>query len=168
MVGATGHVRYLKHDSHRAMFGELREFRATNVHRFLRLAAQALASPLLVLATSPAHADALTPEQTKKIAVDAYVYGYSLTTSDSTMKTFINTTAPNTSTLQAPRNQLVKVSKYPPAEYKGITAPNTDTLYTAGFMDVTKEPVLLSYPDMNCLYFLFPIYNQYTDVITAP
>lgn len=115
-----------------------------------------------------AHAAALTPEQTKKIAVDAYIYGYALLTSDITGNAFTNVKAPNPATLQAPLNQLVNMPKYPPADYKGVTAPNADTLYTAAFMDVKQEPMLLSYPDMKGRYFLLPIYSQYTNVIAAP
>lgn len=79
-----------------------------------------------------------------------------------------NTVAPSHQTLQAPLNQLVSIPGYPPATYKGVTAPNADTLYTFGFLNVTKEPVVFSYPDMGKRYFLFPIYDAWTDVIAAP
>jgi hypothetical protein len=110
----------------------------------------------------------LTPQEAKQIGIDAYIYGYSLVTSDITEKAFINATAPNPRTLQAPINQLVSIPRYPPADYKGVTAPNADTLYTASVMDVSQEPMLLSYPDMKGRYFLFPIYSQWTNVIGAP
>jgi hypothetical protein len=126
------------------------------------------ASSLMMCAAAPSLAADLTPQEAKKVAVEAYIYGYSLMTSDVTEKAFINTIAPNPRTFQAPLNQLVNIPKYPPADYKGVTAPNADTLYTAGFMDVTKEPVLLSYPDMHGRYFLFPIYSQWTNVIASP
>jgi hypothetical protein len=126
------------------------------------------ASSLMMCAAAPSLSADLTPQEAKKLAVDAYIYGYSLMTSDVTEKAFINTIAPNPRTFQAPLNQLVNIPKYPPADYKGVTAPNADTLYTAGFMDVTKEPVLLSYPDMHGRYFLFPIYSQLTNVIASP
>ena len=89
-------------------------------------------------------------------------------TSDVTEKAFINTTAPNPETFQAPLNQFVSLPKYPPADYKGVTAPNADTLYSAAFLDVSKEPIILSYPDMHGRYFLFPIYSQWTNVLAAP
>jgi hypothetical protein len=124
---------------------------------------------LVFVAFAVSHAAAgLTPQEAKQIAIDSYIYGYSLMTSDVTEKAFINTTAPSPETFQAPLNQLVNIPKYPPADYKGVTAPNADTLYTAGFMDVTKEPVLLSYPDMHGRYFLFPIYSQWTNVLASP
>src|SRR5208283_1224822 len=126
------------------------------------------ASALVGWATPPGRAADLTPREAKKIAIDAYLYGYSLITSDVTEKAFINTVAPDPRTFQAPINQMVNIPKYPPADYKGVTAPNADTLYTAGFMDVSKEPMVLSYPDMKGRYFLFPIYSQWTNVIASP
>jgi hypothetical protein len=133
-----------------------------------RKAMGAAALSLLALVNAPAHSAPLSPEQTKKIAVDAYIYGYALMTSDITGRAFTNTIAPSAATFQAPVNQLVNMPKYAPANYKGVTAPNADTLYTAAVLDVKKEPMLLSYPDMKDRYFLFPIYSQYTDVIGAP
>ena len=120
------------------------------------------------VAAQQTFASNLTPQEAKRIAVDAYIYGYPLMTSDVTEKAFINTRSPNPLTLQAPLNQFVNIPKYPPADYKGVTAPNADTLYSAAFMDVSKEPLVLSYPDMKGRYFLFPIYSQWTNVIASP
>jgi hypothetical protein len=89
------------------------------------------AAALVGWATVPSFAADLTPQEAKQIGVDAYIYGYSLMTSDVTEKAFVNTTAPSPQAFQAPLNQLVNIPKYPPADYKGVTAPNADTLYTA-------------------------------------
>jgi hypothetical protein len=117
--------------------------------------------------TSGAGAD-LTPDEAQKIGITAYIYGYSLITSDLTEAAFINVKAPDPKTFQAPLNQFVSLPKYPPADYHGVTAPNADTLYSAAFIDVSKEPMVLAYPDMHGRYFLFPIYSQWTNVIGAP
>ena len=127
----------------------------------------AISSALLMTLASTQATD-LSPQEAKKIAVDAYIYGYALMTSDVTEKAFVNTTAPNPETFQAPLNQFVSLPKYPPADYKGVTAPNADTLYSAACLDVSKEPIILSYPDMHGRYFLFPIYSQWTNVLAAP
>ncbi len=116
----------------------------------------------------PSVADDLSPQEAQKIGVDAYIYGYSLITSDVTGAAFINVKAPDPMTFQAPLNQFVSLPKYPPADYHGVTAPNADTLYSGAFIDVSKEPIVLSYPDMHGRYFLFPIYSQWTNVIGAP
>jgi hypothetical protein len=126
------------------------------------------ASTLVGWAASPCLAADLTPQEVRKIAVDAYLYGYSLMTSEVTERAFTNTRAPSARTFQAPLNQFVNIPKYPAADYKGVTAPNADTLYSGAVLDVSKEPMLLSYPDMKGRYFLFPIYSQWTDVVGAP
>lgn len=136
--------------------------------RLPRRAIGAAALSLQALAIAPAHSASLSPEQTKKIALDAYIYGYPLLTSDITMNAGTNTLAPNPATFQTPLNQFVNMPKYPPADYKGVTSPNADTLYSAAFLDLKNEPIMLSYPDMKGRYFLFPIYSQYTNVIAAP
>jgi hypothetical protein len=47
-----------------------------------------------------------------------------------------------------------------------VTAPNADTLYSAAFLDVSKEPIILTYPDMHGQYFVFPIYSRSTNVLS--
>jgi len=123
---------------------------------------------LWAMTPSPLRAANLTPEEARQIAIDAYIYGYSLITSDVTHAAFTNVRAPDPRTFQAPLNQFCSLPKYPPADYHGVTAPNADTLYSGAFLDVSKEPILLSYPDMHGRYFLFPIYSQWTNVISAP
>lgn len=118
--------------------------------------------------SAPSQAEALTPEDAQKIAIDAYVYGYALMTSEITRRAFVNVTAPSPRTLQAPMGQLVSQPMYPPADYKGVTAPNADTLYSVGFVDVSDEPWIFSYPDMHGRYFLFPIYSLWTEVLASP
>lgn len=129
--------------------------------QFFHIGQNTMANPLV-------KSESLTPEEARAIALDAYLYGYSLVTTEITRLAFTNTTKPNPATLQAPINQLVNQPEYPPATYKGVTAPNADTLYSAGFLDVSQEPIVFSYPDMGKRYFLFPIYDAWTNVVTVP
>ncbi|MFL5285318.1 MAG: DUF1254 domain-containing protein [Rhodopila sp.] len=60
----------------------------------------------------------------------------------------------------APEGQWVRWSKartYPDASFRDVTAPNADTLYTTAWIDIGKEPWVLSIPDMKDRYFLFPL-----------
>ncbi|MGH7072525.1 MAG: DUF1254 domain-containing protein [Acetobacteraceae bacterium] len=122
----------------------------------------------LALPTGTATAETMTPQAAQTIGIDAYVYGYSLMTSEITRQAFTNVVAPSVRTLQAPMGQIVSQPMYPPANYKGVTAPNADTLYSAGFVDVSKQPWIFSYPDMHGRYFLFPIYSLWTEVLASP
>ena len=49
-----------------------------------------------------------------------------------------------------------------------MTAPNADTLYTTAFVDVDKEPWILSIPDMKDRYYLFPMLDGWTNVFQVP
>ena len=70
--------------------------------------------------------------------------------------------------LNAPMGQFIKVRTYPPASYHGVTAPNADTLYTVVWLDVSREPWILSIPDMGHRYYLFPMLDGWTDVFEDP
>ena len=67
----------------------------------LRNAALVATATMMAGASAPGMAADLTPQEAKQIGVDAYIYGYSLMTSDVTERAFINTTAPNPQTFQA-------------------------------------------------------------------
>ncbi len=63
---------------------------------------------------------------------------------------------------------IIKLREYPNASFKDVTAPNADTLYTTAFVDVGKEPWVLSIPDMKDRYFLFPMLDGWTTVFQVP
>jgi hypothetical protein len=118
--------------------------------------------------TAPSYAQSLSPAEARQIAEDAYTYGYPLITSEITKMATTNTVAVDLKTFQTPLGQILSMPGYPPATYQGVTAPNADTLYSFGFIDVSKEPWVFSYPNMGHRYFLFPIYDMWTDVIVSP
>lgn len=100
------------------------------------------------------------------VAQDAYVYGYPLVTMEMTRRVITNAAAPEGS--HGPMGQLIKLRQYPDASYRDVTAPNADTLYTTAFIDVGKEPWVLSIPDMKGRYFLFPMLDGWTNVFQVP
>jgi hypothetical protein len=69
---------------------------------------------------------------------------------------------------KAPMGQLIRLREYPTAEFKDVTAPNADTLYTTAFIDLKKEPYVLSLPDAQGRYYLFPMLDGWTDVFQVP
>ncbi|MFN4175282.1 MAG: DUF1254 domain-containing protein, partial [Parachlamydiaceae bacterium] len=63
----------------------------------------------------------------------------------------------------------VSLREYPTAAFRDVTAPNADTLYTFGFIDVSNEPYVLHIPPMNDnRYYLFPLLSGWSDVFAAP
>ena len=100
------------------------------------------------------------------LATDAYIYGYPLVTMEITRRVITNVAAPVGT--RGPMGQIIKLREYPNASFKDVTAPNADTLYTTAFFDVGKEPWVLSIPDMNGRYALFPMLDGWTTVFQVP
>ena len=125
--------------------------------------ASALALSLSTLAGGALAAQP-SPEEVRQIALDAYIYGYSLLTTDVTRVQMSNVT--KAEGLHAPLGQFINVKRYPPAEFRGVSAPNADTLYSLGWLDL-KEPQVFSHPDMGKRYYLFPFTDLWmTDFYT--
>jgi hypothetical protein len=111
----------------------------------------------------PNPAQALTPDEAKAIAMDAYIYGYSLITTEVTRVQMTN--VDKLEGLRGPMGQVINVKRYPPADYRGVSAPNADTLYSAAWIDLAKEPWVFSHPDMGKRYYLLPMYSLWMPVI---
>jgi len=111
--------------------------------------------------------EALAKEaEARALAVEAYVYAYPLVTMEMTRRIMTNVASPEGT--RAPMGQLVKARTYPDASFRDVTAPNADTLYTTTWIDVSKEPWILSLPDMKGRYFLFPMLDGWTTVFQVP
>ena len=135
---------------------------------------QILAGAVVALAclgpgqTTSAQAQAAISEQdAQAIAVNAYLYFYPLVTMDLTRKQLTNV-EPGKEPLKGPMNTFVNVAEYPPADFKGVVRPNFDTLYSSGFLDLTKEPVIVSVPDTGGRYYLLPMLDMWSDVFSSP
>lgn len=99
---------------------------------------------LLMAGASAASAQSLTPSEAKAIAEDAYIYGYSLITTEVTRMQMSN--VGETEGTRGPMGHFVNIERYPPANYRGVSAPNADTLYSLAWLDLT-EPQVFSHPD---------------------
>jgi len=120
----------------------------------------------LLTITPPSHAQVVTPDEAKAIAMDAYIYGYSLVTMEMTRRVSTNVTKPEGT--KGPMGQLVRLREYPTAAFKDVTAPNADTLYTIVWIEVGKEPWVLSLPNAHGRYYLFPMLDGWTNVFQVP
>jgi hypothetical protein len=107
----------------------------------------------------------LTVDRIHAIGVDAYIYFYPLLLMDLTRKQSTNT---DKEFGKGPMNLFVSVPAYPPADFKGVVRPNFDTLYSIAWLDLTKEPLVISAPDTAGRYYLLPMLDMWTDVFASP
>ena len=117
-------------------------------------------------AAEAAAKDAAKEAEAFALAAEAYVYGYPLVTMEMTRRVMTNVEKPEDT--RAPMGQFVRLREYPTAAYRDVTAPNADTLYTTAWFDLSKEPWIVSVPDMKGRYFLLPMLDGWTDVFQVP
>jgi hypothetical protein len=125
----------------------------------------ALAIAPISIVTAQAQQTA-TEEEAHAIGVDAYLYFYPLVTMDITRQQLSNM-EPGKG-LGGPMNTFVNIPAYPEADMKTVVRPNFDTLYSSGWLDLTKEPVVVSVPDTGGRYYLLPMLDMWTDVFASP
>jgi len=138
--------------------------------RLAALAALCLPSLLFVTSCATSNTGSSGPEAKQptqeEIAMDAYIYGYPLITMEMTRRISTNVAKPVGT--RAPMGQFARLREYPTAKFRDVTAPNADTLYTIAWLDVGKEPWIVSVPAMKDRYYLLPLLDGWTHVFAAP
>ncbi len=109
----------------------------------------------------------ITKDEAHAIGVDAYLYFYSLITMDVTRKQLTNQ-EPTPGGIGGPMNRFANISAFPTADMRVVVRPNFDTLYSSGWLDLTKEPMVVSVPDTGGRYYLLPMLDMWTDVFASP
>ena len=138
----------------------------TTKRTFIRTLTYLLIATGLLHFSLTSHAESISPEEAHSIGVDAYLYFYSLVTMDITRKQLTN--VERAEGISAPMNTFANIPAYPTADMRVVVRPNFDTLYSSGWLDLTKEPVVASVPDTGGRYYLFPMLDMWTDVFASP
>jgi hypothetical protein len=111
-------------------------------------------------------AEMISAQDARSVGVTAYLYFYPLVTMDLTRKQLTNVATAQG--IAAPPNTFANVAAYPTADMKTVVRPNFDTLYSSAWLDLTKEPMIVSVPDTNGRYYLLPMIDMWTDVFASP
>ncbi|HEX4773063.1 MAG TPA: DUF1254 domain-containing protein [Bryobacteraceae bacterium] len=107
----------------------------------------------------------LTADQARAFAVDAFIYGYSLITTEVTRVQMSN--VDKVEGLHAPIGQFINVPRYPPAEFRAVSAPNADTLYSLAWLDLS-EPQVFTHPDMGQRFHVFEMTDLWMTDFNSP
>ena len=120
-----------------------------------------------VLVTSGVASAALSKQEANEIGINAYLYFYPLVTMDVTRRQMTNM-ASGKKPGYGPSNTFDHTREYPSADMRVGGRPNFDTLYSIAWLDLVKEPVILSVPDTGGRYYLMPLLDMWTDVFAVP
>jgi hypothetical protein len=110
---------------------------------------------------------AITEQEARAIAIDAFLYFYPLVSIDITRRVATNVEAGKIPGF-GPANMFHSFSSFPTADFKTVVRPNFDTLYSSAFLDMTTEPVIVSAPDTGGRYYLLPMLDAWSDVFASP
>jgi hypothetical protein len=119
----------------------------------------------LVTPTLAPTLNTVTPDEARAIAQEAYVYGYSLITTEVTRVQMSNVSKQEG--MNSPTGQFANVPRYPPADFRGVSAPNADTLYSVAWVDLS-QPVVFSHPDMGNRFYLFEMVDLWMTIVQTP
>jgi hypothetical protein len=109
----------------------------------------------------------INEQEAYEIGVEAYTYFYSLVLMDATRRQMVNVEAGKV-VGRGPMNAFTQVRTFPPAEFRDVVRPNFDTLYSIAWLDLTKEPIIVSAPDTQGRYYMLPMLDMWTDVFACP
>lgn len=116
---------------------------------------------------SHVHTRTLDEEELARIAAEAYLYFYPLVLMEITRR--VSTNSPySTTSPRGPMGTLVHSRAYPSAQFKTVVRPNFDTLYSSAWIDVSTEPYVVSLPRVDERFFMFPLYDMWTEIFASP
>lgn len=104
-----------------------------------------------------------TEEAVVNTANEAFVFGLPLVLMGLTKEQ--NTNYAEASSDGAPVNQFSHKSTFPDYEDTQVVRPNCDTYYSITFLDLTAEPMVMSLPTIEGIYYMMPFLDAYTNLI---
>ncbi|MHB9073247.1 MAG: DUF1254 domain-containing protein [Desulfobaccales bacterium] len=100
------------------------------------------------------------------LATEAYIYGYPLIIMQKVHQVMTNVAAPEG--FHAPPGQFAHQKQFPDASFRGMPNPNMDTLFSFAWLDLSKEPYILSLPNEHGRYYVMEMLDAWTNVFATP
>lgn len=98
---------------------------------------------------------------TVKNVANAYLYAYPLVLMAESKRAYLNQTGNDD---QSTTNRFRHIRDFPDHSFREVVRPNNDTLYSVAWLDLDREPVILSVPDTKGRYYVMPFMDAWTNV----
>ncbi len=132
----------------------------------ISLLAAACAGMMMLGAPAVQAQKAVSAEEAREIARDAFIYAYPLVLSEITQQVGKNVAEPKGTS--APINQFGHMREFPDPSFTIVVRPNADTLYSSLGYDVSGEPLIITVPASGDRYYLLPFLDMWSDIFTVP
>jgi hypothetical protein len=93
----------------------------------------------------------------EEIAKEAYIFGYPLVLMDVTRQG-----------TKGAINRFTHSADYPKHTFTNVVSINVDMLYSNAWLDLSREPLVLSVPDTKGRYYIMQMLDAWTNVFAAP
>lgn len=108
--------------------------------------------------------ETLSPAEAQAIAEEAYIFAYPMLRNYKTMYAQAidtgNDSQGNPNGLLF--NSITNYSKLADSDSKDVVRPNNDTFYSTAWLDLRKEPVVITVPEIADRYYSFQLVDLYT------
>jgi hypothetical protein len=127
--------------------------------------AQEIPTNVSPVAALPAETYAAKEEAAYAIGMQAYIWGYPLVE----MYRFrdASTRGPDPAGVNAPINQFGHARRLVDDKLKLAHYPNSDTLYSLAWLDLTAEPQVLTIPDTKGRYYVVPLASASNEIFAS-
>ena len=95
------------------------------------------------------------------VGSEEYVYGYPIVLMDATRR--VMTAAPSAGEYSAPINQFQRLRTYVSPDFKNVVRISVNSLWSTGFLDLDKEPMIVTSPDMGDRFIVVQAMDMWTD-----
>ncbi len=122
-----------------------------------------LASVMASLSCS-SNSETLSPAEAQAIAEEAYIFAYPMLRNYHTMYVqAIDTGNDSQGNPKGPLfNIIANASRLTDSNSKDVVRPNNDTFYSSAWLDLRKEPVVITVPEIADRYYSFQLVDLYT------
>jgi len=131
------------------------------MRRMRRIALLIACAGLLVVA-APAAAQSTDYETGYQLGSAAYEYGIPIVDTDRIFRTATSVSKPDTKG-HAPVNRFSHARKLANPDARDVVAPNHDTLYSMGWLDLSKQPMVIEIPSNIGRFFTFELVSPWTE-----
>src|SRR5690242_20220433 len=96
-----------------------------------------------------------------RLAAEAFVFAYPLVLMDVVREVATSTAAPNGA--QAPVNQFAHLRAFADTTRVHGVLPTADTLYSIAWLDLSRQPIVMSLPEIRERYYSLQLLDAWTN-----